>query len=182
MRQVKINDKTRYRSSKEISITLGKNDSITITFHRYAWQVFTKSEIIRIWAQNGRLHFGEPDCNNLGLVYKLTKPHPDTHPETRSIQLAKSRARDIFKVIDSLCGDSNHCEFDIGEYFGGVVEIAPIVRASIPDNYVVNTTASTTPNHFIFRLPKETRIGVLSAMSKDELIDLFEEVFANATR
>lgn len=178
MRQVKINDKTRYRSSKEISITLGKKDSITITFHNYAWQVFTQSENIRIWAKNGRLYFGEPDDNNLGLVYKLTNPHPDTHPETRSLQLSKSRSRDIFKVIDSLCGDSNHCEFDLNEYFGDAVEVAPIIRTSIPDNYVVNIT----PDHFIFRLPKETRIEILRAMSKNELIDLFEEVFVNATR
>lgn len=168
MRQVKINDQTRYHSDKEISITLGKNDGINITFHGFCWQTFTKSEHIRIWAKGGRLHFGEPDCNNFGLVYKLRNPHPDTQPGTRAIHIGKKRGGDIYKVVDAICGDSNHCEFDVDEYFGGVVEPAPIVKTS-------------TPDHFIFRLPKETRIGVLSALSKDELIALFEEVFSDAT-
>lgn len=90
MAQLSIFDKQRHHSDKDMTVSIGKNEVIYITFRNDAWKLFTKSEKIAVRVTGNYLTFGDPEKHDEGVVYKLgrnTSGFPETTEHTRYLQI-----------------------------------------------------------------------------------------------
>lgn len=90
MAQLSIFDKQRHHSEKDMTVSIGKNEVIYITFRNDAWKLFTKSEKIAVSVKVKFLTFGDPEENDNGVVFKLgrnTSGFPETKEHTRYLQI-----------------------------------------------------------------------------------------------
>lgn len=90
MAQLSIFDKQRHHSEKDMTVSIGKNEVIYITFRNDAWKLFTKSEKIAVSVKVKFLTFGDPEEHDNGVVFKLgrnTSGFPETKEHTRYLQI-----------------------------------------------------------------------------------------------
>ena len=73
MPQLSIFDKKHHRSNKDVTLSIGKDNRITITFRNNSWEKITKGDYIRIWVSNGKIKFADADETTEGRKYKLSK-------------------------------------------------------------------------------------------------------------
>jgi hypothetical protein len=55
MAQISLFEKRKNYSDKDITVTVGMNDQIYITFRHYSWKRFTESDYVRLVADEGMM-------------------------------------------------------------------------------------------------------------------------------
>lgn len=90
MAQLSIFEKQRHFSHKDFTCSIGKNDTIYITFRNDSWKRFTSSDDIAVVVNNGALVFGDPEKHTSWKHFKLKKTHgnPETTEHTRYLQIS----------------------------------------------------------------------------------------------
>ena len=72
-KQLSIYSKLHHHSKKDVTISIGKDKRVNITFRNYSWRKVTDSEFVSIAVKDSELRFGDGmTCANNNRVYKLT--------------------------------------------------------------------------------------------------------------
>ena len=105
MAQLSFFDKLKHYSNKDITYSIGSNGIVYMTFRNNSWKAFTASEYIRIWAENGKLNFGDGTdikTADRGRAFKLV-----IHTRRDDIRYVQFKGRllpDVFEIIDRTAG------------------------------------------------------------------------------
>lgn len=108
MAQLSVFDKQRHHSEKDMTVSIGKNEVIYITFRNDAWKLFTESEkiAVRVTARN-TLTFGDPEKHDDGVVFKLGRNKsgfPETTEHTRYLQIKGKVRPGLLDAARSMLG------------------------------------------------------------------------------
>ena len=108
MPQLSIFDKKHHRSNKDVTLSIGKDDRITITFRNNSWEKITKGDYIRIWVSNGKIKFADADETTEGRKYKLNKniSNVRTAESTRYVQPTGKMVPDVAEIVKKYNGNS----------------------------------------------------------------------------
>ena len=122
MAQLSIFDKQRHRSDKDMTVSIGKGDTIYITFRHDSWKRFTQGDKIVVSVTNETLSFGDPDRDR-GVAFKLASNkagNPETIEHTRYIQICGKAWPALLEAARKMAGSYNFDE-------------APKLRAPTPE-------------------------------------------------
>lgn len=161
MAQLSIFDKQRHHSDKDMTVSIGKNEVIYITFRNDAWKLFTKSEKIAVRVTGNYLTFGDPEKHDEGVVYKLgrnTSGFPETTEHTRYLQIKGKVWPAFLDAARSMLGS-----VDLESLQVPASSVKTVVSASPSE--VIPTLLEPTPRE---ELEKAVREAV------DELINGFQ--------
>lgn len=108
MPQLSIFDKKHHRSNKDVTLSIGKDDRITITFRNNSWEKITKGDYIRIWVSNGKIKFADADETTEGRKYKLSKniSNVRTAESTRYVQPTGKMVPEVAEIVKKYNGNS----------------------------------------------------------------------------
>lgn len=114
MAQISLFEKRKNYSDKDITITVGMNDQIYITFRHYSWKNFTNSNYIRIWAEGGQIKMKDGLAHEYhdkgGRILKLVKNIKRTECETaRYLKINGKIMPEVLEIAEEMNGKS----FDI---------------------------------------------------------------------
>lgn len=122
MAQLSIFDKQRHRSDKDMTVSIGKGDTVYITFRHDSWKRFTQGDKIAVSVTNDTLSFGDPDRDR-GVAFKLSSNkagNPETKEHTRYIQICGKAWPALLEAARKMAGSYNFDE-------------APKLRAPTPE-------------------------------------------------
>ena len=122
MAQLSIFDKQRHRSDKDMTVSIGKGDTVYITFRHDSWKRFTQGDKIAVSVTNDTLSFGDPDRDR-GVAFKLASNkagNPETIEHTRYIQICGKAWPALLEAARKMAGSYNFDE-------------APKLRAATPE-------------------------------------------------
>jgi len=122
MAQLSIFDKQRHRSDKDMTVSIGKGDTVYITFRHDSWKLFTQSDKITVSDTYGKLDFGDPD-HDRGVAFKLASNkagNPETIEHTRYIQICGKAWPALLEAARKMAGSYNFDE-------------APKLKATTPE-------------------------------------------------
>lgn len=122
MAQLSIFDKQRHRSDKDMTVSIGKGDTVYITFRHDSWKRFTQGDKIAVSVTNFTLAFGDPDRDR-GVAFKLASNkagNPETIEHTRYIQICGKAWPALLEAARKMAGSYNFDE-------------APKLRAPTPE-------------------------------------------------
>lgn len=122
MAQLSIFDKQRHHSDKDMTVSIGKGDTIYITFRHDSWKRFTQGDKIAVCVTNFTLTFGDPDYKISWKSFKLKQAHgnPETYEHTRYVQINGKAWPEFLKAAREMAGSYNFDE-------------APKLRAPTPE-------------------------------------------------
>lgn len=108
MPQLSIFDKKHHRSNKDVTLSIGKDNRITITFRNNSWEKITKGDYIRIWVSNGKIKFADADETTEGRKYKLSKniSNVRTAESTRYVQPTGKMVPEVAEIVKKYNGNS----------------------------------------------------------------------------
>lgn len=111
MAQISLFEKRKNYSDKDITVTVGMNDQIYITFRHYSWKRFTESDYIRIWAEGGQIKMKDGLAREYhdkgGRILKLVKNIKRTECETaRYLKINGKIMPDILAIAEKMNGQS----------------------------------------------------------------------------
>ena len=108
MPQLSIFDKKHHRSNKDVTLSIGKDNRITITFRNNSWEKITKGDYIRIWVSNGKIKFADSDETTEGRKYKLSKniSNVRTAESTRYVQPTGKMVPEVAEIVKKYNGNS----------------------------------------------------------------------------
>jgi len=114
MAQISLFEKRKNYSDKDITVTVGMNDQIYITFRHYSWKNFTNSNYIRIWAEGGQIKMKDGLAHEYhdkgGRILKLVKNIKRTECETaRYLKINGKIMPEVLEIAEKMNGKS----FDI---------------------------------------------------------------------
>lgn len=112
MAQLSIFDKQRHRSDKDMTVSIGKGDTVYITFRHDSWKLFTQSDKIAVSVTNYTLTFGDPDRDR-GVAFKLASnkaDNPETIEHTRYIQICGKAWPALLEAARKMAGSYNFDE------------------------------------------------------------------------
>lgn len=114
MAQISLFEKRKNYSDKDITVTVGMNDQIYITFRHYSWKNFTNSNYIRIWAEGGQIKMKDGLAYEYhdkgGRILKLVKNIKRTECETaRYLKINGKVMPEVLEIAEKMNGKS----FDI---------------------------------------------------------------------
>lgn len=112
MAQLSIFDKQRHRSDKDMTVSIGKGDTIYITFRHDSWKRFTHGDKIAVSVTNFTLTFGDPDRDR-GVAFKLASNkagNPETKEHTRYIQICGKAWPALLEAARKMAGSYNFDE------------------------------------------------------------------------
>jgi len=114
MAQISLFEKRKNYSDKDITVTVGMNDQIYITFRHYSWKNFTNSNYIRIWAEGGQIKMKDGLAHEYhdkgGRILKLVKNIKRTECETaRYLKINGKVMPEVLEIAEKMNGKS----FDI---------------------------------------------------------------------
>lgn len=114
MAQISLFEKRKNYSDKDITVTVGMNDQIYITFRHYSWKNFTNSNYIRIWAEGGQIKMKDGLAHEYhdkgGRILKLVKNIKRTECETaRYLKINGKVMPEVLAIAENMNGKS----FDI---------------------------------------------------------------------
>lgn len=114
MAQLSIFEKQRHFSDKDLTISVGKYETIYITFRHSSWKRFTCSDYIAVAIKDGVLVFGDPDdCINWkSFKLKKTKGNPETFEYTRYLQISGKAWPELLNAARNMLGSFNFDEVD----------------------------------------------------------------------
>ena len=186
MKQLSIYSRQKHHSNKDVTISIGQNDRVNITFRNNSWQEITDNDYIRIWAVNGCLKFGDGLKEKRGKKYKLFMSAKC--PTTRYVNFKSYVMPEAFKIIERNLGHKDAYSFDLAE----LEESAPCEKTNItnlvyshdpvgdiiPENVPrdaikdVRREADGTVLKFdLAKLPHDARRAVFESMTKDGLVE-----------
>ena len=122
MAQLSIFDKQRHRSDKDMTVSIGKGDTVYITFRHDSWKRFTQGDKIAVSVTNDTLSFGDPDRDR-GVAFKLASNkagNPETIEHTRYIQICGKAWPALLEAARKMAGSYNFDE-------------APKLKATTPE-------------------------------------------------
>lgn len=186
MKQLSIYSRQKHHSTKDITISIGQNDRVNITFRNGSWTELTANEYIRVWTVNGCLKFGDGLTEKKGKKYKLFMS--PKCPTTRYINFKGYVLPDAFKIIErnlrhndsysfdlSDLEESAHCEkTDITDLVYSHDPVGDLVPQNVPKEAVkeVRREADGTVLKFdLAKLPHDARRAVFESMTKDGLVE-----------
>ena len=186
MKQLSIYSRQKHYSKKDITISIGQNDRVNITFRNNSWRHITDNDYIRLWAVNGCLKFGDGLKEKRGKKYKLFMSAKC--PTTRYINFKGYVMPEAFKIIERNLKHNDAYSFDLADLEG----FAPCEKTNITDlvyshdpvgDLIPEDTQATTiggtkhpddmpvVKFYLLDLPRDARRAVFEAMTKDALVD-----------
>lgn len=112
MAQLSIFDKQRHHSDKDMTVSIGKGDTVYITFRHDSWKRFTQGDKIAVSVTNFTLTFGDPDRDR-GVAFKLASNkagNPETIEHTRYIQIGGKAWPALLEAARKMAGSYNFDE------------------------------------------------------------------------
>lgn len=110
MSQISIFDKKKNFSDKDVTITVGKGDFIYITFRNYSWKLFTDSDYVRVWAENGQVKIRDGLNKQFhdkgGRVMKLYINEYCQKTDTRYLKLNGRLMPEVLAICEKQNGQS----------------------------------------------------------------------------
>lgn len=138
MAQLSIFDKQRHRSDKDMTVSIGKGDTIYITFRHDSWKRFTQGDKIAVSVTNFTLTFGDPDRDR-GIAFKLASNkagNPETMEHTRYIQICGKAWPALLEAARKMAGSYNFDE-------------APKIKVTDPEQIKEEVPEFIAPKGFI---------------------------------
>ena len=110
MSQISIFDKKKNFSDKDVTITVGKDDFIYITFRNYSWKLFTDSDYVRVFAENGQIKMKDGLSTQFhekgGRIMKLYINEYCKKTDTRYLKLNGRLMPDVLAFCENMNGRS----------------------------------------------------------------------------
>ena len=110
MSQISIFDKKKNFSDKDVTITVGKGDFIYITFRNYSWKLFTDSDYVRVFAENGQIKMKDGLSTQFhekgGRIMKLYINEYCKKTDTRYLKLNGRLMPDVLALCENMNGRS----------------------------------------------------------------------------
>ena len=111
MAQISLFEKRKNYSDKDITVTVGMNDQIYITFRHYSWKLFTNSDYVRIWVEGGQIKMKDGLAREYhdkgGRILKLVKNIKRTECETARYLIINGKLMpDVLALAESMNGKS----------------------------------------------------------------------------
>jgi len=111
MAQISLFEKRKNYSDKDITVTVGMNDQIYITFRHYSWKFFTNSDYVRIWVEGGQIKMKDGLAREYhdkgGRILKLVKNIKRTECETaRYLKINGKLMPDVLALAENMNGKS----------------------------------------------------------------------------
>lgn len=114
MAQLSIFEKQRHFSDKDLTVSIGKYDTIYITFRHDSWKRFTDSDYIAVAILDNVLIFRDPDVCISWKSFKLKQTHgnPKTYEHTRYVQISGKAWPEFLKAARNMVGSFNFDEVE----------------------------------------------------------------------
>lgn len=177
-KQLSIYSKLHHHSNKDVTISIGKDKRVNITFRNYSWRKVTDSEFVSIAVKYSELRFGDGmSCANNNRVYKLTINKKVE--SARYVGVTYNSYPELYKFIERRGGDELSMSFNIE-----TKPVTPPVKTLEPP--VIQTPERVAPRtaetpHRVFMDGEEVELYnpptnplrvALSNMDKSSLVDL----------
>lgn len=108
MSQISIFDKKKNFSDKDVTITVGKGDFIYITFRNYSWKLFTESDYVRVFAENGHIKMKDGLSTQFndkgGRIMKLYINEYCKKTDTRYLKLNGRLMPEVLAICENMNG------------------------------------------------------------------------------
>ena len=170
-KQLSIYTKLHHHSKKDVTISIGKDKRVNITFRNYSWLKVTDSEFVSIAVKNSELRFGDgTSCANNNRVYKLTINKKIE--SARYVGVNYNSFPELYDYIERRGGDELSMSFNI--------ESKPVTPPVIQTPERVSPRTAETPNRVfmdgeevkLYNPPTNPLRVALSNMDKSSLVDL----------
>lgn len=177
-KQLSIYSKLHHHSQKDVTISIGKDKRVNITFRNYSWRKVTDSEFVSIAVKDSALRFGDGmSCANNNRVYKLTINKKVE--SARYVGVTFNSFPELYKFIERRGGDELSMSFNIESK-----PTTPPVKTLEPP--VIQTPERVSPRtaetpHRVFMDGEEVKLYnpptnplrvALNNMDKSSLVDL----------
>ena len=110
MAQLSVFEKLKHFSDKDLTCSIGKNESIDFVFRHDVWKQFTPSEHIAVYiGSTGKLKFDDPEKKK-GVIYKLKKSKvgtPSIAEHTRYVRINGQAHPELLEAAKKMIGDYN---------------------------------------------------------------------------
>lgn len=167
-KQLSIYSKLHHHSNKDVTISIGKDKRVNITFRNYSWRKVTDSEFVSIAVKDSELRFGDGmSCANNNRVYKLTINKKVE--SARYVGVTFNSFPELYKFVERRGGDDLSISFNLHP-------IAPVIQT--PER-VTPRTAETPHRVFmdgeeveLYNPPTNPLRVALNNMDKSSLVDL----------
>lgn len=109
MAQLSIFEKQRHFSDKDFTCSVGKYNTIYITFRHDSWKRFTSSNKIAVYIEHDCLIFADPDKKPTAPSFALKQTHgdPETTEHTRYLQISGKARPGFLKAALNMVGSFN---------------------------------------------------------------------------
>ena len=177
-KQLSIYSKLHHHSDKDVTISIGKDKRVNITFRNYSWRKVTDSEFVSIAVKDSELRFGDGmSCANNNRVYKLTINKKVE--SARYVGVTYYAFPDLYRFIERRGGDELSMSFNIESK-----PVTPPVKTLEPPVIQtperVSPRTAETPNRVfmdgdpieLYNPPTNPLRVALSNMDKSSLVDL----------
>lgn len=177
-KQLSIYSKLHHHSKKDVTISIGKDKRVNITFRNYSWRKVTDSEFVSIAVKDSELRFGDGmSCANNNRVYKLTINQKVE--SARYVGVTYNSFPELYKFVERRGGDELSMSFNIESK-----PTTPPVKTLEPP--VIQTPERVSPRtaetpHRVFMDGEEVKLYnpptnplrvALNNMDKSSLVDL----------
>lgn len=186
MRQSSIFDKKQYRSNKDITLSIGREDRVTITFRNHSWERITKSDRVAVWLiDNQSFKFGDPAENQDAKSYKLVKNNgntPAVRESTRYVQISGTKNRELAEIVRSVNGKSYNLpktkEIDVNEPTKKPEKVVTPPTAPEPEIVAQDEPAPTGFKARRKNLYTDARFFLATAQSPEERVAVWNALAA----
>lgn len=179
-KQLSIYSKLHHHSKKDVTISIGKDKTVNITFRNFSWLKITDSEFVYIGVDRNGLTLGDGEKKaktDRHRVYKLTKGGGRTavRETARYVHIRYGGFPDLYHFIERRGGDELTMSFDIEPPVIKTLE-PPVIQT--PER--VSPRTAETPNRVfmdgdpieLYNPPTNPLRVALSNMDKSSLVDL----------
>lgn len=111
-KQLSIYSKLHHHSKKDVTMSIGKDKRVNITFRNYSWRKVTESEFVSVCVKDSRVTFGDGLSGaNSNKAYKLTRSK--AVESARYVGIEHKSCPDLYKFIERRGGDELTMSFDL---------------------------------------------------------------------
>ena len=149
MAQLSIFEKQRHFSDKDLTVSVGKYDTIYITFRHDSWKRFTDSDYIAVAIMDNVLIFRDPDVCISWKSFKLKQTHgnPKTYEHTRYVQISGKAWPEFLKAARNMVGS-----FDFDEEIEEELETSEEPELIAPKGFIILTELAEIKERTMFRI------------------------------
>ena len=178
-KQLSIYSKLHHHSKKDVTISIGKDKRVNITFRNCSWRKVTDSEFVSIAVKDSELRFGDGmSCANNNRVYKLTINKKVE--SARYVGVTYNSFPELYKFIERRGGDELSMSFNIESKPVTPPVIKTLEPPVIQRPERVSPRTAETPNRVfmdgeeveLYNPPTNPLRVALNNMDKSSLVDL----------